>query len=398
MVVCTRRVNCNQQSKGVGQMEPLAAKFGRGLYRLRIQRGMSRKQAAAASDLSLNALSSIENGTALVKLDTLLRLVQVYGVAFDQFVAELEAKPVRAAGAATRAVASDARFFVLDTKGAVRENHYADQDFVAYSWDPKRFGKVRQGDWLIYRRPQKASETGSWYLFGAGQIGPITALPDGRVSAQIVHPFPFPHYLLADQDLADFVWAFKPRTRPDWQRFFNQYGMTEIKRADFEQLLALAQVPADAALLQEGGALYRQISAGQYLLTEREETVLGRVGQTVLAERVKANYAYRCAVTGINTRALLVASHIIPWRVDAQKRLDPGNVICLSPLWDRAFDQGLVTFTPEDKRVVLSPAIRRDHALTALLAPYEHRKLNLPGQFVPEATALAYHNQHIFQA
>ncbi|WP_225352478.1 hypothetical protein [Lacticaseibacillus nasuensis] len=57
-----------------------------------------------------------------------------------------------------------------------------------------------------------------------------------------------------------------------------------------------------------------------------------------------------------------------------------------------------MTFTPEDKRVVLSPAIRRDHALTALLAPYEHRKLNLPGQFVPEATALAYHNQHIFQA
>lgn len=380
-------------------MEPLAAKFGRALYQLRERSGLSRKQAAMAAELSLNALSSIENGTALVKLDTLTRMLQVYGVSIDQFMQQLDG-----AGSAQAVqspdplhFAPDARYFILDTKGEVTANNYADRDFVAYSWQPRQFGKVREGDWFIYRRPQSASETKSWYLFGAGQIGKITPLPDGRVTARIERPFPFPQYLLADTDLKNFDWQFKQRTRLDWLYFFNQYGMTEINREDFVRLLDLAKVPQDAALLTEEGQVYRHIIDGQYLVTEREERVKARIGQTVLAERVKANYAYRCAVTGINTRSLLVASHIIPWRVDAARRLDPGNVICLSPLWDRAFDQGLVTFTPKEKKVVLSPVIQRDPALERLLAPYADRRLTLPWHAAPEAEALEYHNQNIFK-
>lgn len=380
-------------------MEPLAAKFGRELYQLRENRGLSRKQAAIAAELSLNALSSIENGAALVKLDTLMRMLQVYGVGIDQFMRGMDHAALTQPGHAPDALhfATEARYFILDTKGEAAANNYADRDFEAYSWHPRQFGKVREGDWFIYRRPQSASETKSWYLFGAGQIGRITPLPDGRVTARIDHPFPFPEYLLAEPDLRDFNWEFKQRVRPDWLYFFNQYGMTEIKRGDFVNLLALAQVPQDAALLSESGKAYQQIIEGKYLVTEREAMMRARVGQNVLAERVKANYAYRCAVTGINTRSLLVASHIIPWRVNAGKRLDPGNVICLSPLWDRAFDQGFVTFTPVEKKVVLSPAIQRDPALERLLSPYADHKLMMPGHAAPEAEALEYHNRVIFK-
>ena len=35
---------------------------------------------------------------------------------------------------------------------------------------------------------------------------------------------------------------------------------------------------------------------------------------------------------------LLVASHIIPWSENKEERLNPTNGICLSSLYDKAFD------------------------------------------------------------
>lgn len=40
---------------------------------------------------------------------------------------------------------------------------------------------------------------------------------------------------------------------------------------------------------------------------------------------------------------LLNASHIIPWSVDVQNRLNPRNGLCLNAILDRAFDRGLMT-------------------------------------------------------
>lgn len=57
--------------------------------------------------------------------------------------------------------------------------------------------------------------------------------------------------------------------------------------------------------------------------------------------------------TGIDLSELLVASHIIPWSENEQERLNPENGICLSSLYDKAFDKGLISFT-NDKRVLFS--------------------------------------------
>ena len=61
-----------------------------------------------------------------------------------------------------------------------------------------------------------------------------------------------------------------------------------------------------------------------------------------------------CPITMINDERLLIASHIKPWAVatDSEK-LDPKNGFMLSPLYDKLFDRGLMTFT-EDRRIVLS--------------------------------------------
>ena len=56
----------------------------------------------------------------------------------------------------------------------------------------------------------------------------------------------------------------------------------------------------------------------------------------------------------INDERLLIASHIKPWAVatDAEK-LDPKNGFMLSPLYDKLFDRGFMTFT-EDRKIILS--------------------------------------------
>ncbi len=69
-----------------------------------------------------------------------------------------------------------------------------------------------------------------------------------------------------------------------------------------------------------------------------------RVNQNVFRQMVLANYQNRCAVTGINLPELLVASHILPWSTHEKERLNPENGICLSPLYDKAFDKGLIGF------------------------------------------------------
>jgi len=55
-----------------------------------------------------------------------------------------------------------------------------------------------------------------------------------------------------------------------------------------------------------------------------------------------------------------VASHMKPWLVSNKtERIDPKNGFILSPLYDKLFDQGWMTFT-DDRRVKISQWLRED--------------------------------------
>lgn len=100
--------------------------------------------------------------------------------------------------------------------------------------------------------------------------------------------------------------------------------------------------------------------------------------QRAFADVVKFNYNYRCAITGISTRSLLVASHIVPWAEDTQIRLDPRNGICLSSLMDRAFDTGLLSID-EDRIVrVQFDRFAADDELARQLRPHDGQALATP--------------------
>ena len=78
--------------------------------------------------------------------------------------------------------------------------------------------------------------------------------------------------------------------------------------------------------------------------TEKEAIILSRRGQGEFRKRIIEKYKF-CVVTGISDRRLLIASHIKPWRSATNiERLSSENGLLLSPLYDKLFDLGLITF------------------------------------------------------
>lgn len=92
--------------------------------------------------------------------------------------------------------------------------------------------------------------------------------------------------------------------------------------------------------------------------TEAERLVVQRVGQNVFRNALMEYWKGRCPLTGITDRALLRASHIVPWSECETEalRLNVHNGLLLSALWDAAFDAGLVSFD-DDGRPLCSTAL-----------------------------------------
>lgn len=88
--------------------------------------------------------------------------------------------------------------------------------------------------------------------------------------------------------------------------------------------------------------------------TEKEAIILSRRGQGEFRKRIIEKYK-SCIITGIADKRLLIASHIKPWRSATNfERLSSENGLLLSPLYDKLFDLGLITFNSNGCIVVSS--------------------------------------------
>ncbi len=123
-----------------------------------------------------------------------------------------------------------------------------------------------------------------------------------------------------------------------------------------------------------------------------------RVNQNFFRELVLANYKSKCAITGIDIPELLFASHIIPWSKNEQERLNPENGICLSALYDKAFDKGLIGIN-ESHVIVISNDLKRNENKEYYkmhFSPIENTKIQSPERFLPNKTFLEYHMDEVF--
>ena len=83
-----------------------------------------------------------------------------------------------------------------------------------------------------------------------------------------------------------------------------------------------------------------------------------REGQGKYREKLLEECPF-CPITMINEESLLIASHIKPWAVSNEKeKIDPKNGFILSPLYDKLFDRGFITFT-KDRHVHISNWLSR---------------------------------------
>lgn len=131
-------------------------------------------------------------------------------------------------------------------------------------------------------------------------------------------------------------------------------------------------------------AFREQIKQKSYAVADSSATVKTRgSAQKAFADAVKANYGYRCAITGVATKDFLVAAHIVPWSKDQSIRLDPSNGICLSLFVDRAFEKGHLLIEDDLTIRIDWGRVGRDQALRSQLKPYDGQKLGVPKQQAP---------------
>ena len=166
----------------------------------------------------------------------------------------------------------------------------------------------------------------------------------------------------------------KPNQRSYPLKNFCSSALRSLKQyAQYEQEV----VVADGIVAQEQNP--RTISTkliAHFDITKEGEDKISltkqRKGQDYFRRMILANYGGRCALTGIDIPQLLLASHIIPWAEKAHKqdRLNPCNGICLSALYDKAFDQGLITFSPDDYIFISATRIRNSRILRQVFRSY----------------------------
>jgi len=127
---------------------------------------------------------------------------------------------------------------------------------------------------------------------------------------------------------------------------------------------------------------------------EREAIVRVRVNQSFFRRRVLSAYDFRCCVTGLAIKSLLVASHIVPWSVDTENRLNPRNGLCLNALHDRAFDCGLM-WIEKGFTIRISDTLLAQKAGSSevrdWLSSFDGQPLLLPRNFQPDSKLLRKH-------
>jgi putative restriction endonuclease len=131
----------------------------------------------------------------------------------------------------------------------------------------------------------------------------------------------------------------------------------------------------------------------------REQIIKARVNQSFFRQSILASYNFTCCITGIQQSELLIASHIRPWGLDEKNRLNPRNGIAINALHDKAFENGLLTITPDYQIKISSILLKQTKNASVInyFINYHNHEIILPSRFLPDTEFLKYHNQERFE-
>ena len=127
--------------------------------------------------------------------------------------------------------------------------------------------------------------------------------------------------------------------------------------------------------------------------TTRIGTTIQRTVQHTYRKQALELWNNSCAVLGVEKPKILVASHIKPWRVaDDHERIDPKNALILSPLYDKLFDLGMISFDPSSGSIQLSGQLDDNDYDRLGIDDSKHLSM------IPDGTEkyLSYHNTYVY--
>ena len=119
-----------------------------------------------------------------------------------------------------------------------------------------------------------------------------------------------------------------------------------------------------------------------------------RIGQGKYREDLLEECPF-CPITMVNDERLLIASHIKPWaKSNDKEKVDPKNGFMLTPLYDKLFDKGFITFTNDKKMIVSNWLSPRNCERLQLNNNQYFARLPLDEE---RCCYLDYHRNHIFK-
>lgn len=119
----------------------------------------------------------------------------------------------------------------------------------------------------------------------------------------------------------------------------------------------------------------------EYGPTEKTAEVKVRVNQNRFRKLILSIYDHECCITGLKSDCMLEAAHIVSWAEDDKNRLNPTNGLCINNLFHDAYDNYLVTVTPDYVFQVHKDLIicdQRDPFILQTFMHYNGKRIYLP--------------------
>jgi len=171
--------------------------------------------------------------------------------------------------------------------------------------------------------------------------------------------------------------------REVWNEFYENW----------DEMSYQSELMSNATREQNLSHEFTEIPAGK----TRDMIVKQRVNQNFFRDMILASYNFKCCITGLPVKELLVASHIKPWAIDEPNRMNPRNGLCINALHDKAFDKGLITIASDLSLIVASHIRSRSDKALQLLNDIHGKPIEKPNRFLPDLDFLKFHRDVIFQ-
>ena len=169
-----------------------------------------------------------------------------------------------------------------------------------------------------------------------------------------------------------------------------------LEMPEYAAYSGIAQSEAMPEYFSDNDLALKYENKNQIDKTEIQRLTTVRTEQGNYRKAALALWNNKCAVTGVDETSWLIASHIKPWREsDNSERIDPKNSLILTPNYDKLFDRGVISFSPDTGKIML-PKIHTHEMWKNLERMHIDDEVQL--SCVPDGTDkfLHYHNQRVY--